>query len=154
MVQAIQNTETAPATTEPTTPVPATTPKPTTKPKATPAPKKPAGKPAKATPAKKAVANGSAWVLRKAQIAVLSALNKAGRPLNRSQIAEKGKTDAAFLSTWIGSSDLAVRIANEKKRGVKGLLTLKYVRDEQPESGPVEYVITAAGKAALAKATV
>lgn len=63
MVQAIQNTETAPATTEPTapaTPAPAATPKPAAKPKATPAPKKPAGKPAKAAPAKKALANGTA----------------------------------------------------------------------------------------------
>jgi hypothetical protein len=120
-----------------------------------PAARKPAAKkaPAKAAPAKKPAANGTAWVLRKAQVAVLKALTKAGRPLSRVQIAEKGQTDQAFLSTWIGSSDPAVRKANEAKRGVKGLLTLGYVKDQQMEGEPVTYSITAAGKSALAKAT-
>lgn len=109
------------------------------------------GKPAaKKAPTKKPTAAGG-YELRKPQVAVLKCLAKASKPLSRAEIATKADTDQAFLSTWIGSSDDKVRNANDKKRGVKALLTLKYVRDEQLEGEPVKYVITAAGKAALAK---
>lgn len=92
--------------------------------------------------------------LRKPQIAVLAALNKSGRALTRSEIAAKAKTDLAFLSTWIGSSDPETRKANDQKRGVKSLLTLGYVRHEQPsdEAGAACYSITANGRKALEKA--
>lgn len=149
-------TATAPAPTVPATPAASPAPaKPAPAPRKAPAPKtpaKPAPKKAPAKAAPKASANGKhdKGGLRKPQVVVLKTLAKATKPLTRVEIATKGNTDQAFLSTWIGSSDPAVRKANEAKRGVKGLLTLGYVKDSREEGEPVKYTITAAGRKAVA----
>lgn len=90
----------------------------------------------------------TAYRLSKAQLAVLTVL-KAGARLTRKEIAAQGKTDLAYLSTWIGSSDAETRKANDQKRGVKSLLTLKFVKDEQHDGEAMSYTITPAGRAAL-----
>lgn len=95
--------------------------------------------------------------LRKPLVDILNALSKAKGPLTRKEIAEKAPTDLAFLSTWLGAYDPAVRKANEAKRGVKGLLTLGYVKakvDPENDEGRTValYEITAAGRKALAAA--
>lgn len=91
--------------------------------------------------------------LRKPQIAVLKVLAKSTKALTRSEIAKKAETDQAFLSTWIGARDVEVRKANEEKRGVKGLLTLGFVKFAAPEEegGPDCYTITPKGRKAIEK---
>lgn len=96
-------------------------------------------------------ANGSS--LRKPQIAVLQALKKANKAMSRKQIAEKANTDLAFLTTWIGANDPDKRKSNEAKSGIKGLLTLGYVKAEEHEGEGMSYSITSKGKTALEKAT-
>lgn len=117
----------------------------------TPAAPKPISRPKKTSP-KATKTDKPKSTLRKPQIAILTALSRNKHPLTRPQIAEKAKTDQAFLSTWIGAHDPAVRKANEAKRGIKGLLTLGFVRfANSEEANAVVYEITAAGRAALAK---
>lgn len=91
--------------------------------------------------------------LRNPQVRILKALSK-GKSLTRAEIAEKAPVDVATCVEYIGSHDDAKRIANDKKH-FPSLLTLKYVKAEQHDEGGhdvVRYAITAAGKAALAKA--
>lgn len=117
--------------------------------------KKPAGKgknTIKVSANGKAGSNGSGNGLRKPMVRILRALAKSAKPLSRNQIAEKAQVDQPSLSTYIGAHDEKVRAANEKKRGITGLLTLGYVRyaGEEGSSEPV-YEITAAGRRALEK---
>lgn len=92
--------------------------------------------------------------LRKPQIDVLRCLSKAREPLSRKQIAEKAKTDLAFLTSHIGSHDEETRKANDKKNW-PSLLGLGFVRSSTEEIDgrqTIAYEITATGRKALAKA--
>jgi hypothetical protein len=92
--------------------------------------------------------------LGKPLVRILTTLAKNKAPLTRAQISEKAGVDHAFLSTYLGAHDPDVRKANEAKRGTTGLITRGLVKaDEDDRDGRtvVVYVITAAGRAALAK---
>lgn len=124
------------------------------------APKKAAVK--KATKGKKAAVKKGAAAprakkegLRKPQVRVLQALAKSKKPngeMSRVEIAEVANVDGAMLNSYIGSSDDAIRAANDKKY-MPSLLTLGYVKDFDPaEGGGMLYAITASGRKALEKA--
>lgn len=116
--------------------------------------KTPAKKATKAAPAAKAEKNGKAPKvegLAKPQVRILQLLSK-GQELTRAEIAEKAPVDNAFCTTWIGSLDPAKREANEQKRGIKSLLTLKHVIAKQYDVNGKDvtyYSITPAGKKAI-----
>lgn len=97
-----------------------------------------------AAPAKK---TASEKKLGKPLYRILKVLSKTPKGLTRNQISDKAPVDLAFLSTYIGAHDAAVRKANEEKRGVKGLITLGMVKGEQQEDGSVIYTITDKGRA-------
>lgn len=87
--------------------------------------------------------------LRKPQVRILKCLSKANHPLNRAEISEKGSVDLAMLNSYIGSNDEAIRAKNDKIV-MPSLLTLKLVQFGPSDDGPSAYVITAAGRKALA----
>lgn len=91
--------------------------------------------------------------LRKPQVRVLAALEKASRALNRAEISAKGEVDLAMLNSYIGSHDDKVRAKNDKNVCLS-LLTLGYVKTSaaEEEGHGVYYKITATGSTALKKA--
>jgi hypothetical protein len=90
--------------------------------------------------------------LRKPQVRILAALAKAKTPLTRNEIAEKATCDKAWLNSWIGSKNPEIRAKNDKAE-FPCLLTLKLVKDNEDEEKGTVYIITPAGKAALAAAS-
>lgn len=83
------------------------------------------------------------------QIRILKALARNAKPLTRKQISEKAKVDLAWLNSYIGSNDEAIRAKNDKNI-MPSLLTLGLVAFS-PEEGPTSYTITAAGRKAVEK---
>jgi outer membrane biosynthesis protein TonB len=128
------------------------------------APKKVAKKAAKAAPkkakaAKKVAGTGAGRPkkdgLRKPQVRILAALNKATRGLTRAEIAAKAEVDLATMTSYIGSDDETIRARLDKIK-FPSLLTLKYMKPaaaEKEDTRAGYYTITASGKAALEKAT-
>jgi hypothetical protein len=117
-------------------------------PKAQPKPEAPAAEAAKAP-------KPPAPVLRKPQLRLLETLSKLTEPISRPDLAMQSGVDAASCTTWIGSNDEKRRLANDERKKCKSLITLGYVKVIHPKSkddGPVKYVISPAGKSALAKA--
>jgi|SRR6185369_4445548 len=83
--------------------------------------------------------------LRKPQYRILKALSKKS-PMTRSEIAGKAPVDIAACVEYIGSSDTAVRKANDKKH-FPSLITLglvKFANDE--DATGASYEITAKGR--------
>ena len=60
--------------------------------------------------------------------------------------------DQAALTEYVGSTDDAIRKANDKRKGFDSLVTLGYVKHEVDEAAGTVHRITAAGRKALAAA--
>lgn len=133
--------------------------KPTPKPatpaaKTTPAPKEKKPVAAKKEEAAPAAPNKKNTGLRKPQVRILATLVKVGKALSRKEIAEKAEVDAAWLTSWIGSTNPEVRTANDAKE-FPSLITLGFVKQEKTDvdgKDVICYAISAKGKAALEKA--
>lgn len=117
---------------------------------ATSAPPKP-----KKTKTKEDKPSSGAVKLRKPQVRILAALAKSADPMNRKEIAESAPCDLAWLNSWVGSTDDAVREKNDLE--FPSLVTLKYVKvvrrpsDDGRDRVVDCYEITAAGRRALDK---
>lgn len=112
----------------------------------------------KAAAPKKAEKNGKPAAkkggLRKPQVRILRAVLKNPKGLTRSQIAEKAPVDVATCVEYVGSSDPAIRKANDVKH-FPSLISLGFVKAEQHDvkgKDVVIYTITEKGKEGLKKA--
>ncbi len=103
--------------------------------------------------AEKAAPKQKSTGLRKPQVRILAYLAKIGKAAGRKDIAAGAACDLAWLNSWVGSNDDAVRAKNDTAE-FPSLVTLKFVRFAAPESGTgTAYEITAAGRKALEKAS-
>jgi Domain of unknown function (DUF4268) len=93
--------------------------------------------------------------LRKPQLRILAALDKANSPLSRTKISENASVDIAWVGDHLGRHDADARKEREAKTGYPSLLTLGYAEGKTLDfEGKEErvYEITDAGRKALAAA--
>lgn len=90
--------------------------------------------------------------LRGPQVRILKALAKAKGPMSRDVLAAKAPVDVAACVEYIGSTDDAVRKANDAKH-FPSLISLGLVKPVvTEESRAMAYEITVKGKTEAAKA--